>query len=246
MISRKVLYGFEALFIILITIIATTVAIWTNYNSNSGSGYTPFNAMDAQNQYQIDAEARSGAPGGAVYFNSGAAAAGFTFQEWTAALWPNLYMVAPFPGVGNDGLEIGPGCSPIWTLSGLQPVIAGGVIDLYPEVFWGTYELYLVFVTGTGFNPAGAPWNVNIPIDIVIDGNTQWRGNLAGGGGAPPLVNVFGPILIDFHLNSGQAGQATWPGQTQRPAPNDDHTIEIVHTGGANSLVLDEMHLSPV
>ena len=245
MLTRKMIYGLEAFFIILITIIATTVAIWTNYNSNTGSGYSPFNAMNAQNQYQIDGEAPDAIPAGAAYFNSGAAAAGFTFQEWPAALWPNLYLVAPFPGAGNDGLEIGPGTTVIWTLCGLQP--PGGVVDLYPEVFWGVYELYLVFVTGTGFNPAVAPWGVNVPIDIIIDGNTQWRGGVANGaGGHPPLMLIPPPILIDFHLNSGQAGQATWPGQVQRPAPNAEHTIEILNTDPANTLCLDEMHLSPV
>ena len=210
-------YGLAICFIFILTIAATTIGSWTNYNSNN-TVIPP--QIDAYNQHQIDAEACDGGCPPAMYP---------TFQDWGAALWPYNPATLPYPNA--NGIRIGPGAAASWTLS---------AVNWYPEMKWGVYQMSLVLVThdpmAMTYGPA-APVNINIEVDGVLQVvTTVWSASNIN------HYSVWTGIFIDFHLNYGQNNQPSWPGQPWTA----DHFISIINTDPNNILFLDEYHLSTV
>jgi len=237
--TKRISIMIGMMFVVILMLISTTYAIYTNYNTNNINGFSPGNQIDAYNQYQIDAEAANlFGPGTGIVGNAVS-----PFQEWDVATWP--YTRVAFPGAGMNGIWMPPGGWAQWDLWGpFNP----GAVDQYPEVRWGVYEIQLVLVTTDGGDNFGP--NFPVDIDITIDGIWQYQGTVWSR--VPANQHTVHDannqsIIIDFHLNSGQNAAPTWLGQPIRPAPNDQHTIRIANNLRSQAdLWLDEFHLSPV
>lgn len=218
---------------VILTISASTLAIYNNYNSNNANGFTPGNQIDAYNQYQIDGEAFDSAMAPVALINH------ITFQDWgpNPAPWNLAYNPGTVPNpTPNNGVEIMPGGIAGWTLSSMT----GAPPNLYPEVKWGVYRMHLVIISTNNarniFGPA-----VSVRIDIEVDGVWEWEGwvnNIK----TTSEQSVYNDIWIDFHFNHGQNNEPSWLGQPWWT----EHEIRIrnLEADLGNILWLDEFHLT--
>jgi len=220
---KKVLIMLAIIVITSILLTASAYANYTNYNSNNAAGAAP--QIDAFNMYQVDAEAADplGFGGGAGFANLP------TFQVWNVGTWPYGGGGRPFNGF--NGVSIPPGGSALWTFTPGD----------FPEVKWGVFRMHLILATN---GPGG--WGPAAPVDIQIEVDTigQVQTTVWSAINGPNQYSVWNEIWIDFHLNQGDAGPPpppTWLGQ---PWWGLQHTIIIANVDAADTLYLDEFHLT--
>ncbi len=228
MMSKKLYLGIGVLITVILTMAASTFALYVNYNSMGLAGWArqPFPSEHAFNCYQLDPENRTN---DYTYIGPCFPLGHPTFQDFIDG--PNP------PGLFPDGVDIWPGGAIRFTFS---------LPFSDPEMKWGCYCVCLVLVTTdnmTGLYGPNAPTNIEINVDDVW----QYQGTVWSKVPANQQTchDADNRTVIDFHLNRGHGfGDPYWHngfwgffGPT-----NPWHSIEITNMG-PNFIWLDEVHL---